>query len=286
VGIRRNRWLAVIVTAGLLLAAGHGLHRLARSRTWQVVGKVVARVETGERVVALTFDDGPTAAVADEVLGVLASRRVHATFFVTGADVAAAPVVARRLVAAGHELGNHTYSHERMIFRSQAFYRSEVERTDELIRETGERREIYFRMPYCWRLVGLPWYLWRTGRTTVTWDIDPVLPAGSRPRVERDARLQDPAPDPRTSPETIVARTLERVRPGSIVLLHPWYGSGPEVRAALPRLIDGLHGRGYRFVTVDELVHLRAGADPRSGATAPDQGHELARPRPPEAGQP
>jgi peptidoglycan/xylan/chitin deacetylase (PgdA/CDA1 family) len=242
--IVRRRWLVVLAGTGLLLATAHGLHRLGRARTYQVFGKLVPRVATSERVVALTFDDGPTAAAADEILAVLASRQVRATFFVTGADMAGAPDVARRLVAAGHELGNHTYSHRRMIFRSQSFYRSEVERTDELIRAAGEEREIYFRMPYCWKLVGLPWFLWRTGRTAVTWDVDP-------------------APNPSTTPETIVARILERVRPGSIILLHPWYASGPSVRAALPLLIDKLQAQGYRFVTVDDLLHVNDGAGPR-----------------------
>jgi peptidoglycan/xylan/chitin deacetylase (PgdA/CDA1 family) len=236
--ILRRRWVVVLVGGtGLLLATVHGLHRLARSRTYQVFGRLVPRVETAERAVALTFDDGPTEAVIDDILAVLASRRVRATFFVTGADMVEAPGAARRLVAAGHELGNHTYSHERMIFRSQGFYRIEVERTDELIRAAGEQREIYFRMPYCWKLVGLPWFLWRTGRTTITWDVDP-------------------ASNPKTTPEMIVARTLERVRPGSIILLHPWYASGPSARAALPLIIDKLRGEGYQFVTVDELLHI------------------------------
>jgi peptidoglycan/xylan/chitin deacetylase (PgdA/CDA1 family) len=200
--ILRRRWLVVLVGGtALLFATVHGLHRLARSRTYQVLGKLVPRVETTRRVVALTFDDGPNEAVIDEVLDVLASRRVRATFFVIGAEMARAPGAVHRLVAAGHEL----------------------ERTDELIRAAGEQREIYFRMPYCWKFVGLPWFLWRAGRTTVTWDVDP-------------------APDPRTTPELIVARTLEHVRPGSIILLHPWYGSGPSVRAALPLIIDELQG--------------------------------------------
>lgn len=234
----RRCWLVVLVGGtGLLLASVHGLHRLARSRTYQVFGKLVPRVETTQRVVALTFDDGPNEAVIDDILGVLASRRVRATFFVIGAEMVRAPGAAHRLVAAGHELGNHTYSHERMILRSQGFFRSEVERTDQLIRAAGEQREIYFRMPYCWKLAGLPWFLWRTGRTTITWDVDP-------------------ASDPRTTPEMIVARTLERVRPGSIILLHVWYSSGASARAALPVMIDKLQGQGYQFLTVDELLRI------------------------------
>src|SRR5512138_2902027 len=103
--VLQRRRLVVLVSGAALFATVHGLHQLARSRTYQVFGKLVAGAETTERAVALTFDDGPTEAAIDEILGVLASRRVRATFFVTGADLAEAPGAAQRLVAAGHELG-------------------------------------------------------------------------------------------------------------------------------------------------------------------------------------
>ena len=237
---RRRRWLAAAVAALVLAAAGlKGLHLLARSRTVQLFGTLVARVDTPERVVALTFDDGPTEAAIDEVLATLAARGVRATFFVNGVHVAEAPGPARRLVAAGHELGNHTYSHERMVLRSRSFIRSEVERTDELIRAAGHEGEIYFRPPFCWKLVGLPWHLSRTGRTTVTWDVDADAPPHG------------------SDPARIVSEVAARVRPGSIVLMHVWYSSRSPSRAALPSILDRLLSDGYRFVTVGELLALR-----------------------------
>jgi peptidoglycan/xylan/chitin deacetylase (PgdA/CDA1 family) len=139
-------------------------------------------------------------------------------------------------VDAGHELGNHTYSHERMVLRSPSFIRTEVERTDALIREAGHAGPILFRPPFGWKLVGLPWYLARTGRTTVTWDVDADAPPAGR-----DA-------------ERIVAECLPRVRPGSIVLMHPWFEGREPSRRALPVLIDRLRADGYRLVTVRELI--------------------------------
>lgn len=230
----------MFAVAALLLAGGLvGLHRLARSRTTQVFGTLVSRAPTAERVVALTFDDGPTPGVADELLSTLESRHVRATFFVIGAELAATPDVARRLVAAGHELGNHTYSHQRMVFRSQQFVRSEVERTDALIRAAGQEGEIYFRPPFCWKLVGLPWFLWRTGRTTVTWDID-----------------ADP-PGPAADPARVASECVRRVQPGSIILLHVWYSSRAASRAAVPLILDQLLANGYRFVTLRELLTIQ-----------------------------
>lgn len=231
-------WLAVVLVAVIIVLAG--IRELARSRTFQLYGKLVARVETTQPAVALTFDDGPTTPVVKELLDVLAARRVRATFFVTGAELAAAPEAGRQLVAAGHELGNHTYSHERMVLKSSSFISEEIEKTDALIRGTGQSGEIYFRPPFCYKLIGLPWFLSRTGRTSVTWDVEP-----------------DSYNEVASSSAAIVAHVVERVRPGSIILLHVWYASRQTSRAAVPMIIDELQKKGHRFVTVGELLRMK-----------------------------
>jgi peptidoglycan/xylan/chitin deacetylase (PgdA/CDA1 family) len=175
--------------------------------------------------------------VFDGILDVLASRGVHATFFVNGAPLAENPKLGARLVAAGQELGNHTWSHARLVLKAPSAVRDEVERTDALIRAAGERGEILFRPPYGWKLVGLPWYLARTGRTTVTWDVEPDSP----PWGGDAARVADAC--------------VRGVRPGSIVLLHVWW-QAPS-RAALPIVIDRLRADRYAFVTVRELLRDR-----------------------------
>jgi peptidoglycan-N-acetylglucosamine deacetylase len=215
----RRLLIGIAGVAGMLLLAA-GLRMLARSRTYQLFSRPVSRVATSDSIVALTFDDGPTEARADSLLGLLRSRGVRVTFFLIG-----------------HELGNHTYTHNHMVFRTPATYRSEVARTDSLLRAAGARDPIFFRPPYGYKLVGLPYVLWRTGRTTVTWDIEPE----SYPDVARSA-------------DRIVRHVLERVRPGSIILLHPWYASGAPTRAAIPALIDSLRARGYALATVGELL--------------------------------
>ena len=222
----------------LLLGVLYVLKTVSRSRTWQFAGQIVPRVETSRKVVALSFDDGPEAEPVSEILQALGS--VKATFFVCGAGMAANPGVAEKLVAGGHELGNHSFTHQRMWLKTRSFIADEIERTDALIRAAGHAGAIHFRAPYCKKLVALPRYLDETGRIHVTWDVEPE----SVPEIDADAAL-------------ITAHVLERVRPGSIVLLHPWYRNRNRTRQAIPAIVESLRARGYEFVTVSELLALR-----------------------------
>lgn len=229
-----KRILIVLVLGAVTVFA---LFHLSRSRTYQLFGKIIQRVETERKVVALTFDDGPTGAHTGEVLHLLASRDVKATFFLIGRDMTTAPEQTRAIVAAGHELGNHSYTHKRMVFRSPAFIRDEVEKTDALIRAAGHRGPILFRAPYCKKLVGLPWYLARHERVHVTFDVEPE----SNPRIDARADL-------------ITAHVVEEAEPGSIILLHPMYANREESRKAIVPIIDALRARGFEFVTLSELL--------------------------------
>ncbi|MEO3807210.1 polysaccharide deacetylase family protein [Nonomuraea sp. B1E8] len=235
----RRRWLKLLVPllAIFLLLGAMGLYQLMNARTFQLAGELTDRVTTDEKVVALTFDDGPDEHT-QEIIDVLAEQRVRATFFVVGTQVEARPQDARALVTAGHQLANHTYTHRRMVFVSPSTVASEIERTDAAIRTAGQRGEILFRPPTGKKLLVLPLYLADNRRRTVMWDVEPD--SGKSP----------------TATE-IVAAVREQTRPGSIILLHPWYGSGQNTREAIKDLIAGLRDQGYRFVTVSELLALQ-----------------------------
>lgn len=232
-----SRVLLLLATPAVLLLVLLSVRHLARARAFQLFGVIVAEVPTQERVVALTFDDGPRDGLVDSLIAALQARGARATFFVTGRELAESPRAGEKLVAAGHELGNHTYSHRRMVLVSRSRIREEVERTDSLLRASGQRGPIRFRPPYGYKLVGLPRYLASTGRTTVTWSIEP-----------------DSYPEVANTPEGIVRHTLERVRPGSIILLHPWYDSRRTSREAIGPLVDSLQARGFRVETVGALL--------------------------------
>lgn len=232
-------FLAIALAVALVL--GLGAYKLTNSRTFQVAGELTARVETGEKVVALTFDDGPTPADTDRILADLEAEDVRATFFLVGDSADRDPESVTRIAAAGHQLGNHSWSHPRMVLMGRDEIASEIERTDAVLRDAGYAGELHFRPPYGKKLVGLPAYLAERDRRTIMWDVS----------------VEDySSPDVRQSGEEITRVTVEQVRPGSIVLLHPWQGRF-DTQAAIGPVIRELKGQGYRFVTVDELLGLQ-----------------------------
>lgn len=223
--------------AGLCLAAAIGLaipaalFKISKSRCFTLTGQAICRVETDQKLVALTFDDGPTKAGLDAVLPELKRYNAKGTFFLIGSDSKSDLV--RRVVDDGHEVGNHSYSHRRMIFRSSSFYEQEIRRTDAVLQQAGAPRPRLFRPPYGKKLIGLPLVIERNGQKMIMWD------SGDPP--DRD-------------PAIYARKVLDQVRPGSIVLIHPMYPREGTERAALPLILEGLKSRGYRMVTVSELL--------------------------------
>lgn len=231
--MRRKGLIGLVVGVVVVLAVVAGLYVLMNARTYQLTGHLVNRVDTDEKLVALTFDDGPTDRTP-EILRVLADLDVPATFYLNGRDLAAHPEHGAAIAAAGHEIGNHTYSHRRMVFVSGDTVRDEIERTDAEIRRTGYQGDITFRPPYGKKLWSLPKYLADHDRTTVTWDVEP----DSKGPATRDEIITD---------------TLTETRPGSIILLHVMFGQ-PTSAEALPAIVKGLRAQGYTFTTVTDLL--------------------------------
>ena len=224
--------IAAFLIIGLVV-----LWQISRSRTFQFFGQLIPRVNTSQKIVALTFDDGPTPDATGQILSALAEQRVRATFFVTGAELEKNLGEGKRIVAAGHELGNHTYSHERMVLITPSFVRQEIERTDRLIRDAGHQGEIYFRPPYGKKLFVLPYYLSKTGRKSITWDVEP-----------------DSYPEIAANSDKIAEYVLSRTRPGSIIILHAMYPGRSESLKAVKKIVEGLRAQGYSFKTVSELL--------------------------------
>ncbi len=197
----------------------------------------------GEKKVALTFDDGPNEPYTSEVLDILRAYDVKVTFFVLGKNVEYYPQTAQRIVQEGHVIANHTYSHKAVTEIVEWPY-VELNKTQETVYATVGVKPALFRPPFGHKT---PWqlaYVHRRGMTTVTWSVS--------------------ANDPHaTSSQVIAQRIVEKTRPWSIILLHDGnemhHGADRSATVnALPLIIQQLQAQGYTFVTVPELLSVRA----------------------------
>lgn len=152
------------------------------------------------------------------------------------------PDVVARVLDAGHEIGNHNYSHDRLVRRRPSTIRSEVESTDAVMRAAGVKGEIFMRPPHGARLLGLPWYLWRHGRPVVLWNVEP----------DSQGRMDS---------KSILSNALETVGPGSIILYHAETPTRVGSREALRPMVSALLYEGYRFVTLSELTEAAGSAN-------------------------
>lgn len=223
----------VAVLTGILLAG-------AASASRPPSGHFLSHLQATGRRVALSFDDGPAPAYADSLLAELASRHIHATFFVVGEEVEWHLDVLAKLLAAGHDIENHTWSHPQLDTVSAAGITRELARCDSLLDSLGVQHERIMRPPYGVIDGALRAVLRRTHRAAILWDVDP-----------------DDDPYPVQSIHDEVTTLLKQVHPGAIVLLHPWYDENVVTRAALPAMLDSLSLRGYRVGTIRELSHVR-----------------------------
>ncbi len=235
-GRRRIVLWAVSVVAALA-AIGVVLFQISKARCFALAGEAICRVETEQPLVALTFDDGPTEEGVAWAAGMLRRHSARGTFFLIGKAVEGREPLVRRLVGEGHEIGNHSYSHVRMTLHGAAFYDSEIQRTDAALQAAGAPRPTLFRPPYGKKLIGLPRALSRHGHRMIMWDVE------------------DPT-DAQT-PQDYARQMVEQARPGSILLIHLMYRSNRTAREALPLVIQGLRRRGFRMVTVSELLRER-----------------------------
>lgn len=208
--------------------------RLSHASGFQFFGTIFDRVPVQEPLVALTFDDGPHPEATARILALLKQRSVKATFFVEGRFVEMNKATTRAIAAAGHELGNHSFSHQRMVLKTPSFVEHEIERTDRAIRAAGYKgKRILFRPPFGQKLFVLPWYLYWHDRTSITWDIEPEGMGDAK---------------------GIAYVAVRDAQPGSIILLHVQTPSpNPSYEAVAP-MIDGLRKKGFGFATVSELL--------------------------------
>lgn len=124
----------------------------SKSRSFQFFGWLINNIHTDKSIIALTFDDGPTSGNTEKILDTLKKHDIKASFFLIGKEIEKNPNDTIAIVQAWHQVGNHSYSHSRMVLKSPHFVRNEILRTDSLIQEAGYTGTIHFRTPYGKRL--------------------------------------------------------------------------------------------------------------------------------------
>lgn len=198
-------------------------------------GVTFSRVSVPGPYVALTFDDGPHASNTPRLLDILRARNVKATFYVIGKNVDMYPNIVRRTVAEGHEIGNHTYTHPKLSSLGQDRVFSEIRKCDDAVMRAAGVRPRTLRPPYGALTQSQRATVHSTfGYPTIMWAVDPL-----------DWK--------RPGASVVTSRIVSGTSNGSIILVHDLHASSVD---AMPATIDTLLRKGYRFVTVSQLLAM------------------------------
>jgi peptidoglycan/xylan/chitin deacetylase (PgdA/CDA1 family) len=202
--------------------------------------------------IAMTFDDGPNPKNTPKLLDLLAAKHIKATFFVVGECATDYPAIMKRIIAEGHEIGNHSWDHPNFGKSSDDKIRSQVQRTNDIIlAETGIKPTL-LRPPYgSMTPKQRQWVHDEFGYDIILWDVDPN-------------DWKEPGVN------VVAQRIISGTRPGSIILSHDIHA--PTIKA-MPMVFDALLAKGFKFVTVSELIAMDKGsAKPNNSMPAPAYG--------------
>lgn len=225
---------AAAAGTALVGAAVHGTFH----RNSPVFGRVLTRLPSRDRVVSLTFDDGPNPQATPVILDALAKRGVRATFFILGRHAERWPVLVKAVRDGGHQVGNHGWHHQKLHRHGPAWVRRDLTMGTEAIEQAGGGRPAVFRAPHGFRSPWVTSIARSLGQRTIGWSLG--VWDSDRPGVD-----------------AIVRRTVEGAAPGAILLLHDGDGYDPDgdrmqTAQAVGRIVDELHAQGYRFETLPE----------------------------------
>jgi peptidoglycan/xylan/chitin deacetylase (PgdA/CDA1 family) len=207
--------------------------------------------------IAMTFDDGPHDSQTPRLLKMLRERGIKATFFCVGQCVAQNPEIAKQIVTEGHEIANHSWSHPLFTKLGETSIRDQIDRTHNVIRQTTGASPTLLRPPYGgFSTQQRAWANATWGYKTILWDVDSL-----------DWKHRSPA-----KTQSII---LAETRPGSIILCHDIHKTTID---AMPATLDALRAKGFKFVTVSELIamHREPGAAPKGKPAATLSGAEAA----------
>lgn len=198
-------------------------------------------VKTGQKILAMTFDDGPHPSLTPKLLDLLKERNIKCTFFLIGKQVKMYPDIVRRMIAEGHEIGNHTWTHCSLTSRSDEQIRKELQQSADAVKEVAGVTPQLIRPPYGainQRIKDMMFT--EFGYSTIMWSVDP-----------QDWR--------RPGVAAVTSRLVNGAHPGAIMLAHDIH---PPTLTAMPAMFDQLIAKGYQFVTVSQLLNLEKASMP------------------------
>src|SRR6266498_4893849 len=215
--------------------------------------------------IAMTFDDGPSATLTPKLLDLLAAHHIKATFFVIGENVAEHPEIVARAAREGHEIANHSWSHPNFGKMSDESVRHQLQQTDDAIKNATGKRPTLLRPPYgSITAREKRWIHDEFGYHIILWDVDPY-----------DWK--------RPGPAVVRARILKETQLGSIVLSHDIH---PGTIEAMPSTFDELEAKGFKFVTVSELIRMAAARPSHPSGSIPPSATGSPSPTPSPASSP
>lgn len=210
----------------------------------QVFGYFPYDIKTDKKVIALTFDDGPNPPYTEELLNILAKYDVKATFFMPAKNVEKFPELARAISAAGHIIGNHSYSHKFSNNFKSLFFESEIMEAQKIIESITGKRPVLYRPPWRFRQ---PWLLSNLKKHKLV----PV-----------SGWFASSWEGWRAPAEKIASDAMKIIAPGRIIIIHDGFDTIGGYRAgsvgAIDIIIPELKKAGYTFLTVDQLLGVAA----------------------------
>lgn len=238
----KKKTMAIVILL-LILVIGAAAFCVFFDEAVLVKKGTISQVPVSRKLVAITFDDGPSPVWTPQILDELKKSGVKATFFVLGTHAQRFPELVRRAVREGHEVENHSYDHHVLIYYKKEELEKQIRDTERLIQDITGYRTKYFRPPKAWLTGVEKKEIQELGYKVILWSLN------SKDWVNFDDKY-------------IINYLLRRVRPGDIILFHDSGGvfsteggSRHETVLTIPRLVQGLKERGFTFVTIDELIN-------------------------------
>src|ERR1700731_2275830 len=193
------------------------------------------QVRVDQPYIAMTFDDGPSSANTPRLLEILKQRNIKATFFLIGQNAASNPDIVRQILADGHEVGNHSWTHPQLSKLSDERVTTEINKTQAAIKDASGFTPTLLRPPYgAITARQREWIESQFGLSIILWSVDPF-----------DWK--------RPGASVITQRILSQARPGAIILSHDIHKQTVD---AMPATLDGLIAKGYKFTTVSQLIAI------------------------------